>query len=297
MGTNTGLVTFGRNEKLSSIIPNSLSPGEILGLDFLPGHRNEVLIAGGRRGKVLLADLRIPPERFEYSAVVHSDVDWHGMHRTGFDLNERRTVRGARYKKFRRNRYSCNGKGSGGHISDSWNHTEKGLSISHVVGMNENQILVSGIKNKMCIYDIRWRKPSLSISPIGERHSWTAVGQTTAPLVTFPDFHNEMTLYHGLAVSNASSSAASGAGQVVAAAHDDGSVALYSARTGRRIACPAVDTLVLRGSHGRKTGAPVQCLQWQWMPGERHESLWAGVGTEVMGVGLTWDDDEEAGSG
>ena len=301
LGTNSGIVTFDRKDKLCPIIPPHLTPGEILSLDFLPGH-NDVIVAGCRRGQVVLADLRLPPEKFDYSAIVHSDIDWYGTTdsaRSGTEDDTWLRTAGPPRKRSRGDRIRV--------------MRSKFVPISHVVGMNSNQVLVSGIKHKMCIYDMRWRKISSSASfgsvsgKIGsgsgssgsparrstENSAQPATpftlgpqgvtGRTTAPIVTFPEYRNEICLRHGLAVSGALSSPR-GMGQIIAVAQDHGTVGLFSARTGRRIPCPAVDKL--RGTRD----LPVQCLQWCRMPRETHESLWAGIGTQVLGVGVGRDD-------
>ncbi|KAG6014837.1 hypothetical protein E4U41_004743 [Claviceps citrina] len=73
---------------------------------------------------------------------------------------------------------------------------------------------------------------------------------------------------------------------VVAAGQDDGTVQLFSLRTGRTLRSPAVDV---------RTDAPIKALQFGHMPGEKMPSLWVGEGDAVRKFSLGPRDFEEEG--
>ncbi|TDZ32724.1 hypothetical protein C8035_v011747 [Colletotrichum spinosum] len=135
--------------------------------------------------------------------------------------------------------------------------------ISHVRAINCHHVLVNGPSSRMAVFDIRYRKSK----PNGLK-----------PIVAFPAYRNQAHMHIGWDVNVESG--------VVAAAHDDGSVGIYSLLSGRRLKCPAVDAI--------RTRTPVKCLRFQTMPGRRHASLFAGVGPDLkmFSVGAVKLDEE-----
>ncbi|ROT40224.1 hypothetical protein SODALDRAFT_329906 [Sodiomyces alkalinus F11] len=99
------------------------------------------------------------------------------------------------------------------------------------------------------------------------------------PVLTFPAYRNAAHVHIGFDLDPATG--------VVAAAHDDGRVALYSLASGQRLRSPHVDAVCAR--------APVRSLMFQTMPGDRHASLWVGVGASLrkFSVGFEGEDDDE----
>ncbi|KAF6809017.1 hypothetical protein CSOJ01_07188 [Colletotrichum sojae] len=135
--------------------------------------------------------------------------------------------------------------------------------VTHLRAVNKHQVLVAGPRSRMALFDIRHRRSK----PNG-----------TKPVLEFPKYRNEAHMHIGWDVDVAAG--------VVAAAHDDGGVGLYSLLSGRRLRCAAVD--------GLKARTPIKSLQFQTMPGRRHASLFAGVGPSLrmFSVGALDADDE-----
>ncbi|KAL0940619.1 uncharacterized protein CTRU02_203382 [Colletotrichum truncatum] len=135
--------------------------------------------------------------------------------------------------------------------------------IAHLKAVNRHQFVTAGPRSRMAVFDIRYRRSK----PNG-----------TKPVVEFAAYRNEAHMHIGWDVDVASG--------VVAAAHDDGSVGMYSLLSGRRLRCPAVDVI--------KARTPVKSLQFQTMPGRRHPSLFVGVGPnlKMFSVGSVATDDE-----
>ncbi|KAK4186090.1 hypothetical protein QBC35DRAFT_284987 [Podospora australis] len=146
-----------------------------------------------------------------------------------------------------------------------WNSFKHVSSVAHVKSVGPYGVLAAGPRSSMRIYDIRFlrtRKQDEHAKP------WN---QTPRPVVEFPDYRNEAHIQTGLAVLTEP-----GYGRgVVATAHDDCTVGLYSLRDGTRIPSPDVDKI--------KAPAVVQCMMWQRLhPGEQHPSLYVGVGAKIQ---------------
>ncbi|KZL87968.1 myocyte-specific enhancer factor 2d [Colletotrichum incanum] len=135
--------------------------------------------------------------------------------------------------------------------------------VARLRAVNPHQFLTAGPRSRMALFDIRYRNRK----PNGTR-----------PVVEFPGYRNEPHMHIGWDVDVDSG--------VVAAAHDDGRVGVYSLLSGRRLRCSAVDAVVAR--------TPVRSLQFQTMPGRRHPSLFAGVGPnlKMFSIGAPGADDE-----
>ncbi|KAF4986658.1 hypothetical protein FGRMN_10726 [Fusarium graminum] len=131
-----------------------------------------------------------------------------------------------------------------------WSFAKHASSISHIKSVNPHQVLVSGLQSSMALYDVRF----LSRNPRGAR-----------PLLKFADHHNEAHFHIGWDVSPKLN--------VVAAAQDNGTVKLFSLRSGRRLRCPAVESI--------HTDAPIKALMFQKMPRERMPSLFIGEGLSL----------------
>lgn len=138
-----------------------------------------------------------------------------------------------------------------------WTHLAHASSLAHVRSVNQHQVLVAGARSAMALYDLRFLSGS---------GSGSGSGNGAAPLVAFPAYRNEAYLHAGWDVCPALN--------VVAAAHDDGAVALFSLRSGRRLRPgPALAAL--------RTDTPVRALQFAQMPRERLPSLFVGEGPTV----------------
>ncbi|KAG6039748.1 hypothetical protein E4U19_003728 [Claviceps sp. Clav32 group G5] len=134
-------------------------------------------------------------------------------------------------------------------------------SINHVRSINPHQVLVAGLKNSMSLYDTRFFGKQSNASFGGRKRG----GNGRAPLLTFPEYKNAAHIHTGWDVC-------AGLG-LVAAAHDDGTVKLFSLKTGRLLKSPAVDSV--------RTDTPIKALTFSTMRGERLPSLWVGEGHDV----------------
>lgn len=187
--------------------------------------------------------------------------------------------------------------------------------ITHVRSVNEWQVLVAGLRDRLALFDLRFlggRSSSPSSSSSGAASSTLAVsnnsnnnknknknknkenhnksssssarnfnnsgsgggsgGSTAAlPLLTFPQYRNRAHVDIGLDIDLASGS---GSG-IAAAAHDDGTVALYSLRTGNRLRAPDFDRV-------RSARGPIQALQFGAFPRDEIPSLFVGVQSNVL---------------
>ncbi|KAF4958634.1 hypothetical protein FGADI_2239 [Fusarium gaditjirri] len=101
-----------------------------------------------------------------------------------------------------------------------WSFANHASSISHIKSVNPHQVLASGLKNSMALYDVRY----LASDPRG-----------TKPLLHFYGHRNEAHFHIGWDVSPELN--------VVAAAQDNGTMKLFSLKSGRQLRCPAVETI------------------------------------------------------
>ncbi|TXC04424.1 hypothetical protein FocTR4_00001760 [Fusarium oxysporum f. sp. cubense] len=144
-----------------------------------------------------------------------------------------------------------------------WSFANHASSISHIKSVNPHQVLASGLKSSMALYDVRY----LSSDPLG-----------TKPMLHFNGHRNEAHFHIGWDVSPEL--------KVVAAAQDNGTVKLFSLRSGRKLRCPAVELI--------HTDTPVKALMFQRMPRERMPSLFVGEGPLLRKFSfgtLKWDDE------
>ncbi|KAK7755929.1 hypothetical protein SLS62_002216 [Diatrype stigma] len=226
--------------------------------------------------------------------------------------------------------------------------------ITHIRSLNEHQVLVAGLRDRMVIYDLRFlgsknsyrhnnssssnnnhashhnstkwlhsprnnnstnngngngnSNPNPNPNPNTNNTSYAA--NVALPLLTFPSYRNGAHINIGLDVS---SDADVGAGPgIAAAAHDDGTVALYSLRSGNRLRAPlspaspspssSSSTALPDGGDGmlgidriRSPRGPIQALQFQTFPRDRNPSLFVGVQSSVnvysFGTGDGGDDE------
>ncbi|KAK3946181.1 plasma membrane ATPase [Diplogelasinospora grovesii] len=173
---------------------------------------------------------------------------------------------------------------------DEWAWIQHQSSAAHVKSVGDNEILVAGPMSAMSIYDIRYSN---------KRCSQPSTSTSTYPVVTFPEYKNDAHIHHiGLDVQTDYG--------VVAAAHDDGRVALYSLYSGTRLRfMPDIDTqgggnglLNDRGTAAEPQRPPVvKCLMFQTLPGDRHPSLFVGEGSQIKkySFGVRDDDDNKKG--
>ncbi|KJZ77774.1 hypothetical protein HIM_02951 [Hirsutella minnesotensis 3608] len=131
-----------------------------------------------------------------------------------------------------------------------WNHVRHASSIAHLRSINTHQILVAGLENTMALYDMRF---------FGRR------ANGAKPLLTFPGYRNAAHFQTGWDVSTELG--------VVAAAHDDGTVKLFSLRSGRTLRSQSLDRI--------RTTTPIKAMMFQQMPREKTPSLFIGEGPSL----------------
>ncbi|KAI1633908.1 hypothetical protein F4809DRAFT_620968 [Biscogniauxia mediterranea] len=141
--------------------------------------------------------------------------------------------------------------------------------LTHVVGGdhgngNGHRVLVAALHSHLAVYDLRF----LRSNDDGDGYRENA----KTPVVAFPRYRNRARVDVGLAVAVDAAS-----GGLVAAAHDDGTVALYSPRTGRRLRCAALDS----DSGSENSRDVVRALQFQTFPGDATPTLFVGRGSSI----------------
>jgi hypothetical protein len=139
--------------------------------------------------------------------------------------------------------------------SSQWTEIRHRSGVAHVRSAGKGTVLVAGLEDCMALYDLRCLRAVEMQSPISK------------PLFTFEGYKNKERNDLGLA---ALTQAPYG---VVATAHDDGKVALYSLHSGRRVISAVLDNL--------KTSQPIKCMEWSTMPGDENPSLFIGRGSRV----------------
>jgi hypothetical protein len=144
-----------------------------------------------------------------------------------------------------------------------WSYIKHASSIAHVRSVNEHQALVGGLQHSMALYDMRY---------FGQRPN----GVT--PLLTFPGYRNDAYFHYGWDVSPDLG--------VVASAQDNGTVKLFSLRSGRTLRSPALDRI--------KTDTPIRAMMFQQMPREKLPSLFVGEGPSLkkFSFGTRWLEEE-----
>lgn len=145
-----------------------------------------------------------------------------------------------------------------------WTHVRHASSVAHVRSVSPHQVLVAGLEGCMALYDMRFfgRRPN-----------------GAAPLLGFPAYRNEAHFHTGWDVSPELGA--------VAAAQDDGTVKLFSLRSGRALRSRAVE--------GVRTDTPVRALMFQTMPREKAPSLFVGEGPSLKKYSFgTLDLEDEA---
>ncbi|KAG6360049.1 hypothetical protein INS49_011105 [Diaporthe citri] len=180
-----------------------------------------------------------------------------------------------------------NSSGSG--LQSAFRHRS---SAAHLRCLDDHRVLVAGPRSTMAIYDTRWTKPSRSTGGGDgsggnyQRHN----SKIPQPVVEFPGYKNEVRVKIGLDVTNDAGGIAGGGrgGGVVAAALGDGTVAVFSLRTGRRLRAGDVDDPRVLRAPGE--GGIVKALQFHKLRWEKEASLFVGVGPVVRKFTFGVDD-------
>jgi len=147
-------------------------------------------------------------------------------------------------------------------------------SVSHLKSLSYNgkphEILAAGPRSAMAIYDVRFLlKRHSQDHPVGTHEGGAKWDRPALPVVRFPEYRNEAHIQTGLDVL---AEPGYGCG-VVAAAHDDFTIGVYSMRDGSRLDAGDVDKI--------KAPGVVKSLAWKRLPGDSHPSLFVGVGSVI----------------
>lgn len=180
-----------------------------------------------------------------------------------------------------------NSSGSG--LESAFRHRS---SAAHVRCLDDHRVLVAGPRSTMAIYDTRWTKQRRPAGNGGVGNHQDHNGKIPQPVVEFPEYKNEVHVKIGLDVTHNAGGVAGGGrgGGVVAAALGNGTVGVFSLRTGRRLRAGDVDDpRVLRAPGG---GGVVKALQFHRLPWEKEASLFVGVGPAVRKFTFGVDDGE-----
>jgi hypothetical protein len=147
------------------------------------------------------------------------------------------------------------------------------------------------------VYDIRFLKRQIEQRQqqiqSGKGGGINRTKNNTLPILTFPDYRNDAHILIGLdvlttagygsrfcwdVVNPRASTTHPGRGGIVAAAHGDGTINLYSLTDGTRIAA--------------SRSAEKKILRWATLNGDRHPSLFCSRGTEVVKISFERGGDE-----
>lgn len=135
-----------------------------------------------------------------------------------------------------------------------WSSIAHASSVAHLRSVNEHQVVVAGLRHSMSLYDMRFFREEFG--PNG-----------SSPLLQFHGYRNEAHFHTGWDVSTELG--------VVAAAHDDGTVKLFSLASGR--------LLNHKGGAlgGIRSQTPIKALMFQTMPRQTMPSLFIGEGPSL----------------
>jgi hypothetical protein len=175
---------------------------------------------------------------------------------------------------------------------DSFSHRS---SAAHVRCIDDHRILVAGPRSAMAIYDTRWVGPTRSSSSSGARHDNRDKNRTAQAVVQFPEYRNVAHIRIGLDVTHdAGGPDGHGGGGIVAAGMGDGTVGIFSLRTGRKLRAGDVDNPQILKAPGPASGGVVKALQFRRFPWEKEASLFVGVGPILKKFTFGLEDGEDA---
>lgn len=140
----------------------------------------------------------------------------------------------------------------------SWDSMTLPNSIAHIKSVSDYQVLVAGLNNMLSIFDLRYCR----YSPASDDNPY----HKALPLLNIPGYKNMAHFTLGFDFDKDTG--------VVAAAHDDGKVALYSVRDGRRLPSPVIDAI--HSGYG-----PIHCIQMQALPGDNMPRLFMGEDNQI----------------
>lgn len=159
-------------------------------------------------------------------------------------------------------------------------------SVAHLRALDDHQLLAAGPTSSMAVYDVRWLKKATDAAwdHKGKR-SHQRSRNTTTPVVRMYEYTNMPHIDIGLDVAM---NIGETGGGIVAAGQDDGTVGLFSVRTGQKLKAGDINKIKLSERQG-----VVKALQFAAMPWERETSLFVGVGSVVKKYSVGAGDEED----
>jgi len=130
-----------------------------------------------------------------------------------------------------------------------WKMGDK-IPYNYIRSIDERRFLVAGLLNKMSIFDTRWPPHRNTVATVQDK--------STTPYLRFPEYRNKEHPSVGLDVDLDSG--------VVAAAHDNGEVGIYSLRSGEQLDC----------KRAQMPDTVVRCVQFHTLPGQSAADLYVG---------------------
>ncbi|KAI1105037.1 hypothetical protein F4804DRAFT_305319 [Jackrogersella minutella] len=156
------------------------------------------------------------------------------------------------------------------HPNKEWQALPMVTSIAHVKSVGEHHTLVAGIENTLSVFDMRYCTGRTIGNDVAFRRAPT-------PVVRMAEYKNSARFDVGLDYDRGSG--------VVAAAHNDGTVALYSVRSGNRLQSRDIDNI--HSEYGQ-----IHHLQFQTFEGDATPHLFVGMADMVHVYSFDKDDTE-----
>ncbi|XDG03357.1 hypothetical protein ABKA04_002972 [Annulohypoxylon sp. FPYF3050] len=150
-----------------------------------------------------------------------------------------------------------------------WNCIQLPQSISHVRAVDDNQVLVAGLRSMMSVYDVRF----CDLANVNETYdiSWGPKRHIAGnPVVTMPGYESYSRYNTGFDLDRSMG--------IVAASHDDNKVALFSVRSGRRLPSRDIDIF--------QSMERVQSLQFETLEGDSSPTLFIPDRYEMLTYSL-----------
>lgn len=302
--------------------PNQNSPppmakhGEVLSLDFLTINPAEVILVGGRTGRVCVLDMRVPEEEWGWikhpSSAAHvRSVGSHGVLVAGpMSAMRLYDIRWCKTKKGGNSIFDDSGDNSttidDGTVMD-WQPSSSSGPSSSRSGGNKTSYHRQG--HGYGHQQQQQQRPRPHAKPRAQKpFNPLTMSTPTLPILTFPTYRNAENIHIGFDVLSAPNYTAY---NLAAAAHDDGTVGLYSLLNGSRVPSKVIDRIgfssagagsgsgVGGGGGGDNDGDEdkdddnsgpydafsrgnvIKSLMFQTLPGDKHPSLFVGEGPRI----------------
>ncbi|KAK3952955.1 hypothetical protein QBC32DRAFT_131280 [Pseudoneurospora amorphoporcata] len=272
--------------------PPMAKHGEVLSLGFLTVNPAEVILVGGRTGRVCMLDMRLPEEEWGWikhpSSAAHvRSVGPHGVLVAGpmsamrlYDIRWCKTEKGSTISD------DFDGTSTMDTAAMDWQPSRSGSGSGPGSSRNRNKPYHN---QKAPQHQPRARHKPREPTPFNP----LTMSTPTAPILTFPTYRNAENIHIGFDVLSAPNYTAY---NLAAAAHDDGTVGLYSLLDGSRVSSNTIDRIGFSGGGGGddddddadvgpydafSRGNVIKSLMFRTLPGDRHPSLFVGEGPRI----------------